>query len=250
MNCLHVLAANSKENAQLIFNGLLETHPTFPLDIQDGQGNTGKSLTDFFFEAYSRLCQALLLAYKNGHGQLCRALVTAGANLSICNNDALSIFTIPAASRALLVNILGKSLLKRETGQGMTISSIDIITREPPWGESETCLACGTKFTITNRRHHWFVSAATHGDRNLSRSNANQWSLYLFLSFSRHCGRVLCKRCSVNELPIMKFNLQKPVRVCQLCNDVLTLGVMAARWFDKLPFTWVQLYAFRYIDVR
>ena len=34
---------------------------------------------------------------------------------------------------------------------------------------------------------------------------------------------------AINELPIMKFNLQKPVRVCQLCNDVLTLGVMAAR---------------------
>lgn len=55
------------------------------------------------------LCSlALLLAYKNGHGQLCRALVTAGANLSICNNESLSIFTVPAASRALLVNILGK----------------------------------------------------------------------------------------------------------------------------------------------
>jgi hypothetical protein len=54
---------------------------------------------------------ALLLAYKNGHGQLCRALVTAGANLSICNNDTVSIFTIPAASKSLLVNILGKLLI-------------------------------------------------------------------------------------------------------------------------------------------
>ena len=52
---------------------------------------------------------------------------------------------------------------------------------------------------------------------------------FLIVVSSRHCGRVLCKRCSVNELPIMKFNLQKPVRVCQLCNDVLTLGVGAAR---------------------
>ena len=51
---------------------------------------------------------ALLLAYKYGHGQLCRALVTAGANLSISNNEFLSIFTIPTASRALLVNILGR----------------------------------------------------------------------------------------------------------------------------------------------
>jgi len=51
---------------------------------------------------------ALLLAYKNGHGQLCRALVTAGANLSICNYESFSIFTMPAASKALLINILGK----------------------------------------------------------------------------------------------------------------------------------------------
>ncbi|CAF3345195.1 unnamed protein product [Rotaria socialis] len=165
MNCLHVLAAHSRENAHIIFSIILEFYPKFPLDIQDGQGNT-----------------ALILAYKNGHGQLCRALVTAGANLSICNYESLSIFTIPAASKALLVNV------------------VDNIPREPPWGESETCLECGTKFTITNRRHH-----------------------------CRHCGRVLCKRCSVNELPIMKFNLQKPMRVCQLCTDVLTHGVMAAR---------------------
>lgn len=51
---------------------------------------------------------ALLLAYKHGHGQLCRALVTAGANLSICNDDLLSIFTVQTASKALLVNILGQ----------------------------------------------------------------------------------------------------------------------------------------------
>ena len=94
--------------------------------------------------------------------------------------------------------------------------SIDIIPREPPWGESETCLECGMKFTITNRRHHWLVFI-------------KEIFSYLIISFSRHCGRVLCKRCSVNELPIMKFNLQKPVRVCQLCNEVLTLGVRAAR---------------------
>ncbi|CAF3694746.1 unnamed protein product [Rotaria socialis] len=178
MNCLHVLAANSRENAQFIFEQILKRYPTFPLDIQDAQGNT-----------------ALLLAYKNGHGQLCRALVTAGANLSICNNDSLSIFTSPAPSKALLVNIL------------------DIITREPPWGEGETCLECGTKFTITNRRHH-----------------------------CRHCGRVLCKRCSVNELPIMKFNLQKPINMARhrFSKEEILIGRRSLlAWYDtykrKLP---------------
>jgi hypothetical protein len=108
MNCLHVLAANGKENAQPILDHLLKQHPTFPLDIQDGQGNTGDDFLQDFLLITNLIFSALLLAYKNGHGQLCRALVTAGANLSICNNDSLSIFTIQAASKALLVNILGE----------------------------------------------------------------------------------------------------------------------------------------------
>jgi hypothetical protein len=108
MNCLHVLAAHGRENAQPILDHLLRQHPTFPLDIQDGQGNTGEDFLIDFILIIDFIFLALLLAYKNGHGQLCRALVTAGANLSICNNDSLSIFTMPAASRALLVNILGE----------------------------------------------------------------------------------------------------------------------------------------------
>lgn len=101
----------------------------------------------------------------------------------------------------------------------MTNYFLDIITREPPWGQSETCLECAMKFTITNRKHHWFVKIIFLIIKDFQ---------CIFLS-SRHCGRVLCKRCSVNELPIMKFNLQKPVRVCQLCNDVLTRGAAGAR---------------------
>ncbi|MGH0158390.1 UNVERIFIED_CONTAM: hypothetical protein FKN15_035500, partial [Acipenser sinensis] len=43
-------------------------------------------------------------------------------------------------------------------------------------------------------------------------------------SLSRHCGRLLCHKCSVKEIPIIKFDLNKPVRVCDICFDVLTLG--------------------------
>ncbi len=48
MNCLHVLATNCKENAQHILDNILKYHPTFPLDIQDEQGNTGWFQTKFF----------------------------------------------------------------------------------------------------------------------------------------------------------------------------------------------------------
>jgi hypothetical protein len=71
----------------------------------------------FILILLKRIYLALLLAYKNGHGQLCRALVIAGANLSICNYDSFSIFTMPAASKALLVNILGKNHLNFDCGK-------------------------------------------------------------------------------------------------------------------------------------
>lgn len=48
MNCLHVLASNCKENAQHILDNILKYHPTFPLDIQDEQGNTGLFKNEFF----------------------------------------------------------------------------------------------------------------------------------------------------------------------------------------------------------
>ena len=37
----------------------------------------------------------------------------------------------------------------------------------------------------------------------------------------------MCSKCSAKEMPIMKYNLSKPVRVCDVCSDLLTLGVGA-----------------------
>ncbi|XP_054156411.1 rabankyrin-5-like [Oppia nitens] len=72
---------------------------------------------------------------------------------------------------------------------------LDFLPQEPAWTVADACLECGLKFTLTTRKHH-----------------------------CRHCGRVLCSRCSSKDLPILKFNLTKPVRVCEVCFDVLTLG--------------------------
>ncbi|KAK7076768.1 Ankyrin repeat and FYVE domain-containing protein 1, partial [Halocaridina rubra] len=75
---------------------------------------------------------------------------------------------------------------------------LDVLSTEPPWSEGDLCMECGTKFGLATRKHH-----------------------------CRHCGRLLCSRCSDKDVPILKFTLNKPVRVCHTCFDVLTLGPAA-----------------------
>ncbi|CAK9295990.1 unnamed protein product [Gordionus sp. m RMFG-2023] len=70
---------------------------------------------------------------------------------------------------------------------------LDMLNDEPTWTESDYCNECNTKFGITMRKHH-----------------------------CRHCGRILCTKCSDKTMPISKYNLTKPVRVCSVCYDVLT----------------------------
>jgi len=75
---------------------------------------------------------------------------------------------------------------------------LDLLSAEPRWGEGDCCEECQNKFGITTRKHH-----------------------------CRHCGRLLCGKCSAKEMPIVKYNLTKPVRVCNVCADLLTLGPAA-----------------------
>jgi ankyrin repeat protein len=72
------------------------------------------------------------------------------------------------------------------------LSNLD---REPKWADGDFCSECESKFTLTMRKHH-----------------------------CRHCGRVICSKCTSAEIPILKYNLQKPVRVCATCYDILTIG--------------------------
>lgn len=71
-------------------------------------------------------------------------------------------------------------------------SLLDNLSQEPPWAEGDICLECGIKFGLTIRKHH-----------------------------CRHCGRILCSKCSDRDVPILKFGLNKPVRVCSVCFNVL-----------------------------
>ncbi|KZC07909.1 Ankyrin repeat and FYVE domain-containing protein 1 [Dufourea novaeangliae] len=159
-NPLHELARCGKDNAATICEFFLECMSQYPINKTDLEGNT-----------------PLLIAYMKGNGQLCRTLVKAGACLGTMNKEGITIFNYQVATKQLLFRLL------------------DSLTQEAPWADKDLCLECGTKFSITMRKHH-----------------------------CRHCGRVLCNKCSGQDVPIVKFGLNKPVRVCVVCFDVLQVG--------------------------
>jgi ankyrin repeat protein len=72
---------------------------------------------------------------------------------------------------------------------------LDQLSLPAVWTNTDLCQECGKSFSITVRTHH-----------------------------CRHCGRALCSKCSDQEVPIIKFGENKPVRVCNICFDVLKTG--------------------------
>jgi alpha-tubulin suppressor-like RCC1 family protein len=54
--------------------------------------------------------------------------------------------------------------------------------------EATNCMNCKNSFTMINRRHH-----------------------------CRHCGGVYCAKCSSKKIPLLKFGLAEPQRVCDKC---------------------------------
>ncbi|XP_014208933.1 rabankyrin-5 isoform X2 [Copidosoma floridanum] len=159
-NPLHELARYGRDNAATICELFFECMPQYPLNNADLDGNT-----------------PLLIAYMKGNGNLCRTLVKFGACLGSMNKDGITIFNYQVATKQLLYRLL------------------ESLTQEAPWADKDLCLECGTKFSLTMRKHH-----------------------------CRHCGRILCSKCSGQDVPILKFGLNKPVRVCGVCFDVLQIG--------------------------
>ncbi|KAM8703214.1 hypothetical protein ACLKA7_007920 [Drosophila subpalustris] len=160
-NPLHELCRVGEDNnGAAICELFLECMPKYPINVPDMDGNT-----------------PLLLSYMRGQAPLCKVLVKAGACLGAQNREGITIFNYKLATDQLLSKLL------------------DQLPKESPWSESELCQDCGSKFSLTMRKHH-----------------------------CRHCGRVLCSKCSNNDVPILKFGINKPVRVCNICFDVLQGG--------------------------
>lgn len=99
-----------------------------------------------------------------------------------------------------------------------------MLSKEPPWCDGSNCYECAAKFGVTTRKHHWYVLGLHLSLRNTGNKSDSVNRFFSSHLTSRHCGRLLCHKCSVKEIPIIKFDLNKPVRVCDICFDVLTLG--------------------------
>lgn len=120
-NPMHELCRNGKDNtAAAICELFLECMPKYPVNATDFNGNT-----------------PLLLAYIRAQAPLCKVLVKNGACLGAENKDNVTIFNYKLATTQLLHKLL------------------DQLPEESPWATSELCQECGTKFTLTMRKHHW-----------------------------------------------------------------------------------------------
>lgn len=121
-NPLHELCRSGKDNvAASICELFIECMPQYPINAAElQQGNT-----------------PLLLAFMRGQAPLCKVLVKNGACLGAENKDGVTIFNYKLATNQLLHKLL------------------DQLPQESPWATSDLCQECGTKFTITMRKHHW-----------------------------------------------------------------------------------------------
>ncbi|KAK6039750.1 FYVE zinc finger, partial [Cooperia oncophora] len=92
-------------------------------------------------------------------------------------------------------NVDGATMFTYETPTRLLLFRLlDSLEREPRWSDGDMC-DCGIRFSITVRKHH-----------------------------CRHCGRLVCSKCSEVTMPIAKYGEEKRVRVCSLCAEVLTTG--------------------------
>ena len=69
-----------------------------------------------------------------------------------------------------------------------TSSHLLTTTTAPTWVDSDVCMRCRSAFTFTNRKHH-----------------------------CRNCGLVYDQACSSHVMPLPKFGIAEPVRVCDTC---------------------------------
>ncbi|GBP74886.1 Rabankyrin-5 [Eumeta japonica] len=116
-NPLHELCWCKKDNAATICELFLEFMPEYPINRMDMQGNT-----------------PLLLAYMNGQGAMCRALVRAGACLAAENKEGVSIFNYQVILCHQFIYVYGWPILGKAKHGGDTSIAAPAARRAPGRG--------------------------------------------------------------------------------------------------------------------
>jgi ankyrin repeat protein len=151
-----------------------------------GKENTNSAIFDLFIQSMPEYP----INRTDSEGNTPLLLAYMNGNWNLCR--AL----VNAGSCLGQCNRQGVNIFNSQVASNQLLYKIlDFLPQESPWTEGDQCLECGLKFGLTTRKHH-----------------------------CRHCGRILCSKCSSKEMPIAKFGHTKPVRVCEVCYDVLTLG--------------------------
>jgi len=125
---------------------------------------------------------ALHIAVENNNYELANAIVRNGGAVSIPDSAGRCALGM-CVGHAREVNVRRSLLLSN-------------VTKAPYWVPDDAlsnCMECGSEFSFSRRRSH-----------------------------CRHCGRLVCRSCAPKKSKIIKLGEAKPVRVCNLCLDVLT----------------------------
>ncbi|XP_077447830.1 rabankyrin-5 [Stigmatopora argus] len=153
-------------------------------------GHYGKENAAAIFELFLECMPEYPLDKPDNEGNAVLLLAYMKGNSNLCRA------IVRAGARLGITNNQGINIFNYQVAtKQLLFRLLDMLSKEPPWCDGSNCYECIAKFGVTTRKHH-----------------------------CRHCGRLLCHKCSIKEIPIIKFDLSKPVRVCDICFDVLTLG--------------------------
>uniref|UniRef100_A0A8K9XDT7 Ankyrin repeat and FYVE domain containing 1 n=1 Tax=Oncorhynchus mykiss TaxID=8022 RepID=A0A8K9XDT7_ONCMY len=153
-------------------------------------GQYGKENAAAIFELFLECMPEYPLDKVDNEGNTVLLLAYMKGNANLCRA------IVRSGARMGLNNNQGINIFNYQVAtKQLLFRLLDMLSKEPPWCDGSNCYECAAKFGVTTRKHH-----------------------------CRHCGRLLCHKCSIKEIPIIKFDLNKPVRVCDVCFDVLTLG--------------------------
>uniref|UniRef100_A0A914XLN2 Ankyrin repeat and FYVE domain containing 1 n=2 Tax=Plectus sambesii TaxID=2011161 RepID=A0A914XLN2_9BILA len=193
-NALH--AAVHKGSVQCVRILLTESSINAEAVNQFGQtpllvlGQNGKENATAIFDMFLETMPRYPIDHRDVNGNTMLLLAYINGNANLCKA------AVRAGACLGAINDQGVSIFSYQTPtKQLLFRLLDQLENEPRWAEGDVCSECSSKFSLTMRKHH-----------------------------CRHCGRLLCARCSERTMPILKYDLQKAVRVCDICYDVLTLG--------------------------